>query len=49
MFAELISVVEARPGIKIIELEFVEGNDRTERFMKNSDLRLLEGVPTLIN
>ena len=28
MFAELISVAEARPNTRIIELEFVEGNNR---------------------
>ena len=31
MFAELISTAEARPEIEIVELEFVEGNDRARK------------------
>ncbi len=30
MFTELISAAEARPGVEIVELEFVEGNDRAK-------------------
>ena len=32
MFAELIAVAEARPEIEIVELDFVEGNDRAKEY-----------------
>lgn len=34
MFAEIISAAEARPETEIIELEFVEGNDRAKALYK---------------
>ena len=45
MFAELISVVEARPGIKIIELEFVEGNDRARTLYEKFGFKIVGERP----
>ena len=45
MFAELIAVAEARPEIEIIELEFVEGNDRAKALYEKFGFRIIGERP----
>ena len=45
MFAELISVAEARPEIEIIELEFVEGNDRARNLYEKFGFKIVGERP----
>ena len=49
MFSELISAVEARAEIQIVELQFMEGNDRAKALYENTALRLSANVPTPSN
>ena len=45
MFAELISVAEARPEIEIVELEFVEGNDRARAIYEKYGFKIVSERP----
>lgn len=45
MFAELIAAAEARPEIEIIELEFVEGNDRAKALYEKFGFRIVGERP----
>lgn len=45
MFAELIAAAEARPGTEIVELEFVEGNDRAKALYEKYGFRIVGERP----
>ncbi len=45
MFAELVSVAEARPEIQIIELVFVEGNDRARALYEKFGFKIVGECP----
>ncbi|MDY2851218.1 MAG: GNAT family N-acetyltransferase [Candidatus Borkfalkiaceae bacterium] len=45
MFAELISVAETRPEIQIIELEFIEGNDRAKALYEKYGFKIVGERP----
>ena len=45
MFAELIAVAEARPEIEIVELEFVEGNDRAKALYEKYGFQIVGERP----
>ena len=45
MFAELIAVAEARPEIEIVELEFVEGNDRAKALYEKYGFKIVGERP----
>ena len=48
MFAELISTAEARPEIEIVELEFVEGNDRAKALYEKYGFKIVGECPNAI-
>ena len=45
MFEELIAVAEARPEIEIVELEFVEGNDRAKALYEKYGFKIVGERP----
>ena len=45
MFAELISAAEARPEIEIVELEFLEGNDRAKALYEKFGFKVVGERP----
>ena len=45
MFAELIAAAEARPEIEIVELEFVEGNDRARALYEKYGFKIVGERP----
>ena len=45
MFSELVSVSEARPEIEIVELEFVEGNDRAKALYEKYGFKIVGERP----
>ena len=45
MFAELISAAESRPETKIVELEFVEGNDRARALYEKYGFKIVGERP----
>lgn len=45
MFDELISVAETRPEIQILELEFIEGNDRAKALYEKYGFRIVGERP----
>ena len=45
MFAELIAVAEARPKIEIVELDFVEGNDRARALYEKYGFKIVGERP----
>ena len=45
MFAELISAAEARPEAEIVELEFIEGNDRAKALYEKYGFRIVGERP----
>ncbi len=47
MFAELMAAAEARPGIEIVELEFVEGNDRARALYEKYGFKIVGERPNV--
>ena len=47
MFAELISAAEARPNVEIVELEFVEGNDRARALYEKYGFQIVGERPNV--
>ena len=45
MFAELIAAAEARPEIEIVELEFLEGNDRAKALYEKFGFKVVGERP----
>ncbi len=45
MFAELMATAKARPGIEIVELEFVEGNDRARALYEKYGFKVVGERP----
>ena len=45
MFTELIAAAEARPETEIVELEFVEGNDRARALYEKYGFRIVGERP----
>lgn len=45
MFKELISAADARPEIEIVELEFVEGNDRARALYEKFGFKVVSDRP----
>ena len=45
MFAELISAAESRPETEIVELEFVEGNDRAKALYEKYGFQIVGERP----
>ena len=45
MFTELIAAAEARPEIEIVELEFVEGNDRAKALYEKYGFQIVGERP----
>lgn len=45
MFAELVAVAQARPEIEIIELEFIEGNDRARALYEKYGFKIVGERP----
>ena len=45
MFGELMAAAEAMPGIDIVELEFIEGNDRARALYEKHGFRIVGGRP----
>ena len=45
MFGELVAVAEARPSIEIVELEFIEGNDRARALYEKFGFRIMATKP----
>ena len=45
MFSELVSVAEARPESEIVELEFVEGNDRARALYEKYGFKIVGERP----
>lgn len=46
-FKELIAAAEAREGIEIIELEFIEGNDRARHLYEKFGFRIVSEKPNV--
>lgn len=46
MFRELMSVAQAREGIEIVELEFIEGNDRARALYEKFGFRIVGERPS---
>lgn len=45
MFAELMTAAESRPGVKIVELEFLEGNDRAKALYEKFGFKVVGERP----
>ena len=45
MFAELMTAAESRPGVKIVELEFLEGNDRAKALYEKYGFKIVGERP----
>ena len=45
MFGELVAVAEARPSIEIVELEFIEGNDRARALYEKYGFKIVGERP----
>ena len=45
MFAELMTAAKSRPGVKIVELEFLEGNDRARALYEKFGFKIVGERP----